>query len=45
MKKKNRISITGIKTTNPNAPSDEFRVEFYPNGKVEKVGFAVRAGL
>lgn len=29
----------------PDAPSDEFRVEFYPDGKVKKVGYAVTAGL
>ena len=40
-----RISIAGIRAANPNAPSDEFRVEFYPDGKVKKVGYAVRAGL
>ncbi len=45
MAESERISIKGIKAANPNAPSDEFRVEFYPDGKVEKVGFAVKAGL
>ena len=45
MEEKDRISITGIKAENPDAPSDEFRVEFYPDGKVKKVGYAVRAGL
>lgn len=45
MEEKDRITITGIKTENPDAPSDEFRVEFYPDGKVKKVGYAVRAGL
>lgn len=45
MDKKGRISIKGIKTLNPDAPSDEFRVEFYPDGKVKKVGYAVTAGL
>ena len=45
MEEKDRFSITGIKAGNPDAPSDEFRVEFYPDGKVKKVGYAVRAGL
>ena len=45
MEEKDRITITGIKAGKPDAPSDEFRVEFYPDGKVKKVGYAVRAGL
>ncbi len=45
MEEKDRFSITGIKVDNPDAPSNEFRVEFYPDGKVKKVGYAVRAGL
>ena len=36
MEEKDRFSITGIKAGNPDAPSDEFRVEFYPDGKVKK---------
>ena len=38
MDENEKITITGIKSTNPSAPSDEFRVEFYPDGKVKKVG-------
>ena len=45
MEENDRIIITGIKTTNPEAPSDKFLVEFYPDGKVKKVGYAVKAGL
>ena len=45
MDENEKITITGIKCTNPNAPSDEFCVEFYPDGKVKKVGYAVKAGL
>ena len=39
MEEKDRISITGIKAENPDAPSDEFGVEFYPDDKVKKVGY------
>ena len=45
MEDNEKNTITGIKNTNPSAPSDEFRVEFYPDGKVKKVGYAVKAGL
>ncbi len=45
MKDNERISITGIMAANPDAPSDELRVEFYPDGKVKKVGYSVKAGL
>ena len=45
MAENEKIIISGIKAANPDAPCDEFLVEFYPDGKVKKVGYAVKAGL
>ena len=45
MKENERIVITGVRKADPKAPSDEFRVEYYPDGKIQKIGYAVRAGL
>lgn len=45
MEENDRITIKGIQAANPDAPSDEFRVEFFPDGKVKRVGYAVMAGL